>query len=177
MAKGVRRVELRLLSELMKNSRASDRELGKRLGISQPTVSRARNKLEKEGYVSEYTIIPNFVRLGYSIMAATFVKRASEYAKQDVAALFEEAQKWSRRTGHDTIMAMRGMGLGYDAVIISFHESYSAYRHRLREIKQFPYIDVKQIASFIVDLKDRHYRTLTFSNLADHLLTLEKASE
>lgn len=140
-------------------------------------MSRARSRLENEGYVSEYTIIPNFVKLGYSILAVTFVKRASEYAKQDVATLFEEAQKWSRRTGSDTILAMRGIGQGYDAVIVSFHESYSAYRHRLSEIKQFPYIDLKQIVSFIIDLKDRHYRALTFSTLADHLLTLRNAPE
>ena len=41
-------VELRLVSELMKNSRRSDRELGKAIHVSQPTVSRTIKKLEKK---------------------------------------------------------------------------------------------------------------------------------
>lgn len=40
-------VDSKLLYELMKNSRRSDRELAKVLGISQPTVSRRRIALEK----------------------------------------------------------------------------------------------------------------------------------
>jgi DNA-binding Lrp family transcriptional regulator len=35
-------VELRLISELLKNSRRSDRELAKVLHVSQPTVGRAK---------------------------------------------------------------------------------------------------------------------------------------
>ena len=42
-------VELKLISELMKNSRRSDRELAKTLGVSQPTVSRTLKRLETEG--------------------------------------------------------------------------------------------------------------------------------
>lgn len=41
-------VELKLISELLKNSRRSDRELAKTLGVSQPTVSRTLKRLEKE---------------------------------------------------------------------------------------------------------------------------------
>jgi Lrp/AsnC family leucine-responsive transcriptional regulator len=61
----LREIELRVLSELIKNSRISDRELGKKLRMSQPTVSRIRNKLENEGYIKEYTLIPDFQKLGY----------------------------------------------------------------------------------------------------------------
>jgi len=178
MAKGIREKELKVLSELMKNSRTSDRELAKRLGVSQPTVSRIRNRLEKAEYVKEYTLIPDFTKLGYNIMALTFVARTAEYAKQDVTTLFKEAQKWATKTGFDTVMALRGMGFGYDAVILSFHESYTAYQHRVDEIKQFPYIDVERIASFLVDLNDKtRYRPLTFSTLADHLLQLNKSPQ
>ena len=177
MAKGIREIELKVLSELMKNSRRSDRELAKQLKISQPTVSRIRNNLEKAGYIEEYTLIPNFTKIGYNLMVLTFIARAKEYAKQDVSTLFGEAQKWAAKTGFDTVMALRGMGFGYDAVILSFHESYTAFLERIKEIKQFPYIDVERIASFLVDLNDKtQYRPLTFSTLADHMLTLKKTS-
>lgn len=177
MAKEIREVELKVLSELMKNSRRSDRELAKQLAVSQPTVSRIRNKLEQKGYVKEYTLIPDFTKLGYNLMALTFVRRAQEYAKQDVSVLFKEAQKWASKTGFDTIMAVRGMGFGYDVVILSLHQSYSAFKERIKEIKQFPYIDVEQITSFLVDLNDKaQYRPLTFSTLANHMLTLKTAA-
>jgi len=175
MAKGIREIELKVLSELMKNSRVSDRELAKRLGVSQPTVSRIRNKYEKEGYIKEYTYIPDFVKLGYNLMALTFIKR-SEGSKEQ-SSLFKEADKYAAKTGFDTVMAVRGMGCGYDAVVFSFHENYSAFLERLREIKQFPGIDVEHIESFIADLTDKGlYRQLTFSTLAEHMLTLRKAS-
>ncbi len=175
MAKGVREIELKVLSGLMKNSRVSDRELAKRLGVSQPTVSRIRNKFEKEGYIKEYTYIPDFVKLGYSLMALTFIKRSEGSREQ--SNLFKEADKYAARAGFDTVMAVRGMGCGYDAVVFSFHENYSAFLERLREIKQFPSIDVEHVESFIVDLTDKDlYRQLTFSPLAEHMLTLRKAS-
>jgi DNA-binding Lrp family transcriptional regulator len=61
--------ELKVISELMKNSRRSDRELAKAIGASQPTVSRIIKKLEKEKIIEEYTMIPNFSKLGYKILA------------------------------------------------------------------------------------------------------------
>jgi len=69
----LKEVELRLVGELMKNSRRSDRELAKALKVSQPTVSRMIKKLEKEGVIQEYTMIPNFSKLGYEIMGASFI--------------------------------------------------------------------------------------------------------
>jgi len=71
-AKPLKDVQVRLISELMKNSCRSDRELAKAIGVSQPTVSRIKAKLKKEGYVSEYTIIPDFNKIGYHLFALTF---------------------------------------------------------------------------------------------------------
>jgi len=59
----MKNVEWKLISELMKDSRRSDRELAQAIGVSQPTVSRTIKKLEKEGYIKEYTIIPDFHKL------------------------------------------------------------------------------------------------------------------
>ena len=74
----MKNIELRLISELMKNSRRSDRELARVLGVSQPTVSRTIKKLEKEGYIREYTMIPDFSKLGYEIMGITSLRVEEE---------------------------------------------------------------------------------------------------
>ena len=65
--------ELKLVSELMKNSRRSDRELARLIGVSQPTVSRMIKNLEKEGIIQEYTMIPDMIKLGIEIVAITRV--------------------------------------------------------------------------------------------------------
>jgi Lrp/AsnC family transcriptional regulator for asnA, asnC and gidA len=75
-------VAVKLISELMKNSRKSDRELARAIGVSQPTVTRLRGKLEKEGIIKEYTMIPDFKRLGYQIMAVTFFGKQESRMKK-----------------------------------------------------------------------------------------------
>ena len=42
----------RLLLEYLKDSNRSDRQVAKELGVSQPTVSRLKAKLLKEGFVT-----------------------------------------------------------------------------------------------------------------------------
>ena len=64
----------KLLLELLKDSKRSDREIAKVLGVSQPTVSRMRQRLVKEGMIKEFTVIPDFVKMGYEIMAISFFK-------------------------------------------------------------------------------------------------------
>jgi DNA-binding Lrp family transcriptional regulator len=62
-----------LLYELMKNSKRSDRELAKVIGVSKPTITRMRKKLEKSEYIREYTIMPAIEKLGFEIVALNFL--------------------------------------------------------------------------------------------------------
>lgn len=50
----VKSTEMRLISELLKNSRRSDRQLAKALGVSQPTISRLLKKVENECLIGNY---------------------------------------------------------------------------------------------------------------------------
>jgi DNA-binding Lrp family transcriptional regulator len=58
----------------LKDCKRSDRELAKVLGVSQPTVTRMRTKLVKEGMIRDWIIVPDFVKMGYEILAITSVK-------------------------------------------------------------------------------------------------------
>lgn len=162
----MKKVELKLISELMKNSRRSDRNLAKVIGVSQPTVTRIRNKLEKEGYIREYTMIPDFSKLGYKIMAITFAlsrsleKEEAERAGKTLADNVKDKQ-------FEFIMLERGDGLGFDGVIISLHEDYASYLKVSEWLRQFDFLEVKRINSFLINLEDNvRYRPLTFSTLA-----------
>lgn len=162
----MKKVELKLISELMKNSRQSDRNLARTIGVSQPTVTRIRNKLEKEGYIREYTMIPDFSKLGYKIMAITFAlsrsleKEEAERAGKTLADSVKDKQ-------FEFIMLERGDGLGFDGVIISLHEDYASYLKVSEWLRQFDFLEVKRINSFLINLEDNvRYRPLTFSTLA-----------
>jgi DNA-binding Lrp family transcriptional regulator len=171
-------VELRLISELMKNSCRSDRQLAKALGVSQPTVSRAKATLEKEGYISEYTIIPNFKKIGYHLFALTFFSWKQSVSKNEMEEAIKGAQQKAPSWQSNVVLIERGIGLNYDSFMGSFHKDYSSYTKLMSELKKSPYIDLRRMESFIVNLDDEiHYRTLTFSTLAKHLLETNQKKE
>jgi DNA-binding Lrp family transcriptional regulator len=140
---------VRLLKELIRNSRRSDRELAKTLRISQPTVT--RNRKLAENYVKSYTIVPDFKKIGYEIVAITFAK-AKTYDKKQVEAKLELARKWVMQ--HPNIFfASDGEGLGKDAVILSLHKDYSRYADFMREYTVNFADFISDVQSFIVSLK------------------------
>ncbi|MDH5664027.1 MAG: winged helix-turn-helix transcriptional regulator, partial [Candidatus Bathyarchaeota archaeon] len=58
---------MNLLLELLKNSKRSDREIAKVVGVSQPTITRMRQRLVREGAIKHFTVIPDLVKMGYEI--------------------------------------------------------------------------------------------------------------
>ncbi len=75
------------------------------------------------------------------------------------------------------MMLERGMGLEYDGVIVSFYEDYKSYVRHRNTIREFEFLDLSEIESFLINLKDSvHYRSLTFTMLAKHILALEKTN-
>jgi DNA-binding Lrp family transcriptional regulator len=175
----VKDVELKLLSELMKNSRRSDRELAKIIGVSQPTVSRTIRRLEKEGYIKEYTFIPDFAKLGFEILAITFLGYETVSA-EDLQKATKIASDMLQRTYMECICIETGNGFGYEAAVVSFHKSYSEYGGFMNRIRQaaherYPFMDTSKYQSFLISLKsESRFRPLTLSTLANHILTLKE---
>ena len=135
-------VELKLVSELMKDSRRSDRELAKAIGRSQPTVSRMIKKLEKEGIIKEYTIISDFRKLGFEILAITFFNVEKEPKQKTIDAL------------ENVLMFERGLGLKSSHVVVSLHKDYSSFAEFQRRLKQNDSWTATDSASFLVNLHD-----------------------
>jgi DNA-binding Lrp family transcriptional regulator len=163
-------IELRLISELMKNSRRSDRELAKVLGVSQPTVTRMVKKLEKEGVIKEYAMIPDFTKLGFEIVSIDFAKLKEPISEEKLKEIRKQVRQTLQKEPISTIVAMSGMGCNADRVIVAFHEDYSTYMEYLDKLKQHPLVVVEEIRSFLINLKDRsQYLPLTLSSLADYI--------
>jgi DNA-binding Lrp family transcriptional regulator len=140
--------KLQLLLALLKGARRSDKELSKLTGNTRATVTRRRRQLEAEGYIREYTVLPEFTKIGYTIMAFTFltlivVPSGERGGKKLLNDWFER---------HNSILfAAIGEGLATNT-IVSFHMGYtdfSEYISSLREDTQQFYEDLQ---FFIVDL-------------------------
>ncbi len=142
---------LRLLRELLRNSRRSDREIAKLFGSSQPTVSRMRNQLDKKEYIKTYTVIPDFAKLGYEILAFTFAKLKYYPSTDQAKKIVQNAQEWvSKRP--NVIFATDGEGLGSDIMMISFHKNYSKYAEFMRTYAMEWGEIISGFQSFIVSL-------------------------
>ena len=171
-------IEVRLVSELMKNSRRSDRELAKVLKVSQPTVSRTIKKLEKEGIIKEYTMIPNFKRLGYQIMAVTLFGKPEPETTKERAELRNAALEMERKTPQANLIVMNGMGLKKGRVAINLYRDYAGYLEGLNFIRNLPNINADDVESFLIDLNDEdNFRMLSMAAAARHVQAFGKISE
>jgi len=162
----------------MKNSRRSDRELAKVLGVSQPTVSRIVKKLEKEGVIKEYTMIPDFAKLGFGIMSVEFAKLKEPIPEEKLKEIRRQVRQTLWKDPMSNIVAMSGMGCNADRVVVAFHENYSTYLEHINKIKQHPSAIAEQTSSFLIDLNDKtQYLPLTFSSLADYIIYKKRQSK
>ncbi len=123
-------LELRLIGELVKNCRVTDRELAKLLNVSQPTISRTRQRLENNGLI-EYTGAPNLARLGYEIIAVVLGKR--DFAKHPETIIAEASDFVKQHP--NIIFAADGNGIDYDVISISIHKDYTDYSKFMSELR------------------------------------------
>jgi DNA-binding Lrp family transcriptional regulator len=153
----------------MKNSRRSDRELAKAIGVSQPTTTRLRTKLEKEGYVKEYTILPNFNKIGYSIMALNFIKLDPKLTDHEVEGFRKTHPDTMGKDPFGVVLIQRGIGLGYDSVIVSFHQDYASYDAFRKHTKRSMGANITEVNTFLINLENDTLPP-TFSFLARQIL-------
>jgi DNA-binding Lrp family transcriptional regulator len=138
--------ELKILFELVKGARRSDRELAKVVRVSQPTVTRTRTKLEKTGLVKEYTTIPDLRRIGYELLAFTFMSFA-----EDKPELFDKARKWIMNQPC-VVFAQNGEGLGMNSVMVSLHKGYASYSRLLTQLRRDWQPNLTSEQSFVISL-------------------------
>jgi DNA-binding Lrp family transcriptional regulator len=144
---------LRLLKEMLRNAKRSDREIARELGVSQPTVTRTRSRLEKE-YIETYTVVPDFAKLGYEILAFTFIKMKAYLSADESGKILKRASDWAHQ--HPNIVfAADGEGLGKDLVMVSFHKDYSLYSEFMRIFAMDWRDMIGDFSSFLVNVGSR----------------------
>lgn len=166
-------IDYKILFGLMKNSKISDRKLGKILGVSQPTITRRRASLEKKLSL-RYTAIPDWEELGIQIIAFIFASWKPETRKP----LRENSRQVDKI--HDAFLAKhpnlvfsasgRGLGMGSGGLFMSFHTDYASYVSFMKEleVEWGEYMD--KLDSFIVSVTGKEIRRpLTFKYLGEYI--------
>lgn len=161
---GLKDIELKLISELIKNSRRSDRELAKAIGISQPTVSRIRVRLEKQRLI-DYSAVPDLAKLGFEIISVTLGRR--DYTKQPEN--YPQKIRDFVKRHPNIIFVARGNGLGYDRTMISIHRSYSDYSNFIQELRN-EWTGIVDVDCFLISLTGKDVvQPLSLKSFAEHL--------
>ncbi len=113
--------DLKVLDLLKENSKLRTSQMSKRLRMPVTTVHNRIKKLEKEGIIRNYTIVPNYKKLGKDILSYIFVtvmymlpsgeKISQEKVAQKIKAL--GAEEVSIVTGGtDLIIKVRAKDVG-----------------------------------------------------------------
>lgn len=157
---------LQLLQELLKNSKRSDRDLAKILGVSQPTLTRMRRRLERESYILDYTAIPNLAKLGFEIIAFTFLN-VDKYDQRtgELNTLGERVHRWLNH--HSKIIyATGGEGLeGKNCLLVSFHRDFTDFSEFTRDLRAQWTPHIRNMDSFLVSTEAKMSKRFSFRNL------------
>jgi len=143
----MKKVKMKLLLELLKDSSRSDRKLGKILGVSQPTVSRTRNKLVKDGVIKEFTIMPDLTEIGFEILAINcFRTKVSEKVS-------EKAREKTMKSPN-ILFSARCQGGGKNGITISLHRSYTEYSKFMSTVLSEGADEIEEHEIYLISLKD-----------------------
>jgi DNA-binding Lrp family transcriptional regulator len=157
----------KLLVELIRNCKRSDRQIAKVLGVSQPTVTRRRKRLEGE-VLDGYSAIPIWHKIGYGILAITLVKAPLRFASEEKReAAFEKSMKWLGQQPN-VILGSESRGMGMTGVMISVHKTYGDLDNFLSTHKAQLGDLLEDTETIIVNLSGKTvYRPLNFKYLAE----------
>jgi DNA-binding Lrp family transcriptional regulator len=155
-------LDIKILFQLVKDSRQSDRQIAKTLDVSQPTVTRRRTILEKQRLL-EYSAIPDLKKLGFEILAFTF----GRWNVQEYPDTRAEQMKQFIAQNPNIIFISTGTGSGYDRTVISVHRDYADYSKTIQNFKTEWGKYFETLSSFIVSLQtDNILQNLSFKHLA-----------
>ena len=124
-------------------------------------MTRSRKLLDP--YIRSYTVVPEFDKIGYEILAITFaeVKTSDRQKTQDQ---LEFAAKWVKERPN-ILFVSDGEGLGKDVVTISVHKDYSKYADFMRDFTVSFSNYLTELQSFTVSLEATRARSPRHSTL------------
>ena len=143
----MKKIMKKLLAELLKNSKRSDSEISKLLGVSQPTISRMRSRLVKEGMIKEFTVIPDLTEMGFEILAINFFRTKVRKEVRDKAIEKTMASP-------NILFSARCQGGGKNGITISLHRNYTEYSKFISTVLSEGADEIEEHETYLISLKD-----------------------
>jgi DNA-binding Lrp family transcriptional regulator len=155
----------KLMFELAKNSKRSDRELAKILGVSQPTITRARTRLEKENFIRHYTVFPDFAKIGFELIALNFATLKPSQSS-DPEKMKKMRSEWAKGNPN-VVLEISGEGLGANSLMISIHRNYTEFASFIAKYRTNLADCLQDLKSFIVSTPNKNLivKDLSFNDL------------
>ena len=85
--------DLSILKELKRDSRQTTRDIGRILEVSSTTIHRRLNNLIKNGYIKQFTIVPDWNKLERETLAFIMISVDYDHIKKKKAQQAEIAEK------------------------------------------------------------------------------------
>jgi len=120
----------------------------------------------KNGTIRDFTIIPDFAKIGFEIMAIT----TGVYKVPRSKELIERGQKWLNKHPN-IIFASKAQGMGKDVVMISFHRSYEEYDAFVNDLKAELGELIEGSENILISLKGFVAKPFGLKYLAEHIET------
>ncbi len=150
---------LKVLFALMAQGVRSDKSVAKALNVSNATIFRRKKMLEQEGFIKEYTILPDFFKIGIEFIVVTIVSVESETMGRMAQSQIKEVQGMLWKFPEILwIMMDRGMG-ATNFVIISAHRNYQEYLKLSAKIRE-------DYAPMLQNIKTQSYMFYTGDGLS-----------
>jgi DNA-binding Lrp family transcriptional regulator len=150
--------DLQILALLMENSRASSRELARRLGLSTGTIQARINRLENIGVIKRYTVDLDLEELGYQFPVLIDIK----VSKGRMRYIEEILSKM------DNVSAVYDITGEYDITIIArfrTRERLDSFIKHLQELEYIERTNTKLILNVISENRRRGYIEEILRNL------------
>ncbi|ASA77355.1 Lrp/AsnC family transcriptional regulator [Thermococcus sp. 5-4] len=90
MADKINGIDVKILKLLAKNARLTYKELAEILGTTRQRISRRMDRLERNGIIKKYTVIPNYDALGYVHVVLGITVKPSVNVDEIIPALVED---------------------------------------------------------------------------------------
>ncbi|AFL94372.1 putative transcription regulator, AsnC family 1 [Thermococcus cleftensis] len=90
MADKINGIDIRILKLLSKNARLTYKELAEILGTTRQRISRRMDRLERNGVIKKYTVIPDYDALGYVHVILGITVKPSVSIDEVISTLVED---------------------------------------------------------------------------------------
>ncbi len=165
---------LKILFALMMLGCRSDRELARHLGMTNPTVSRRKKMLEQEGYIKEYTVIPDFHKIGIEYIAISFATTSETVTSKH----FEDIKTISSKHPEVLCTLQDQSGVGTTWITISVHTSYEGFSELSKKVQK-ELISLQPIPrmerrTFMIHTGTEQPKSFSLRNLSSVLFQPEK---